>query len=84
VSNEQPIGPMLDGMGVTIDLEPGQQITEVVIIAKVVDFSSGNTAVGLYKSQGTDWVGQLGLMAAAQQIIDAGSVYCPDDDDDDC
>lgn len=82
--DKRPLSALLDGMDINISLQPGQQITEVVMIAKVVDFDSGTTQVGLYKSAGTDWVNQLGLMAAAQQIIDAGSIYCPDDEDDEC
>jgi hypothetical protein len=79
--SREPIGPLMDALGVQIELEESQQVTEVLVIAKVHDFKTGDTAVGMYKSDCTDWVSQLGLLAAAQQIVDGGSIYCPGDDD---
>lgn len=75
--DEQPIGPLLDNLGIVTDITPDQQITDVVVIAKVTDFADGTTAVGLYGS--ADWVTQLGLITAAQQIVTNADTV-PDDD----
>lgn len=68
---EQPIGPLLDALGVTIGLEPDQQITEVVVIGKLVHFGSGATRLFTSSSEGLDWIAQLGLIAAAKQVCNA-------------
>lgn len=64
----QPIGPVLDALGVTCDLGEHQQVHEVLVIAKIVDYGGGGTALGVYHSD-VDWIGQLGLLDAARMVI---------------
>jgi hypothetical protein len=66
---EQPIGETLDSLGVRLDLEEGHQVTEVLVVAKVVDFNTGATALTLGCNTGLDWVAQLGLSAGAHMIL---------------
>lgn len=54
--SEQPIGPLLDALGVTVDLEDNQQITEAIVLAKGADFETNETALVLAASAGLDWI----------------------------
>ena len=61
----KPIGAILDALGVTADLEETQRITEVLVVAKVIDLEDGEVDLGIYSSVGGDWMAQLGLFRAA-------------------
>ncbi|GIM88883.1 hypothetical protein [Paractinoplanes toevensis] len=52
---DQPIGPILDGLGVAIDLNEGDLVESALVIAKVVN-ADGQTTVGLFDSAGMDWL----------------------------
>jgi hypothetical protein len=71
--SEQPIGPILDGLGTTIDLDDGDLVASAVVIAKVVD-RDGEAALMLASSEGLSWIDQNGLIASAQQIINQTSI----------
>lgn len=71
---EQPAGPLLDALGVTIDLEPHQQLTDVLVIGKVADFDNDHTPLVLAKSSGLDWIAQLGLIHAARLVSESGPI----------
>lgn len=66
---EQPIGPILDGLGVTLDLDDGDLVESAVVILKVVN-ATGTVTVALQDSAGMDWLAQLALISAAKQIVD--------------
>lgn len=76
--SDQPAGPLLDALGVTIDLDPDQQLTEALVIGKVADFDSSNTILVLASSEGLDWIAQLGLLHAALQVVDSQPPFQPD------
>jgi hypothetical protein len=75
---EQPIGPILDGLGVTATIEDGDLIESAVVLAKIVD-ADGTTTVGVYTSDGMDWLAQLGLVTAAHQIVTETPYAHPDE-----
>lgn len=77
---EQPIGPILDGLGATIDLEDGDLVEHAVVLAKV-HLASGGVSVALSDSAGMSWLEQLGLIAAATQIVNDRPFEHPDRDD---
>lgn len=64
---EQPAGPLLDNLGVTLDIEDedGDQLTDVMVIGRVTDFNTGDTGLILATSPGLDWIAQHGLVRAA-------------------
>jgi hypothetical protein len=68
--SEQPIGPLLDALGVTIVLEDNQQLTDALVIARGADFDTNETALVLSASTGLDWISQRGLVSAAQFVMD--------------
>lgn len=66
----QKIGNLLDQLGVTLEFDGGDMVTDVVILAKIVT-SDGSVAVGIGTSESTSWLEQLGLLSAASDIMRA-------------
>lgn len=76
---DQPAGPILDGLGVTIDLSDGDLVSDAVVIAKVVD-GEGNVTVSLSSSESMSWLDQYGLLSAAHQVVISSNFETRDDD----
>lgn len=70
--SEQPAGPVLDGLGVTLELEAGDLVASALVLAKVVT-ANGQTQLLIADSEGMSWLDQLGLVAAADAIIRTGA-----------
>lgn len=64
-----------------LELEDNDQVVEAVILAKIIDFKEGGTGVGIGYTTGMDWIGQLGLLSAAEKMV-AKDVGRRDDGDD--
>ncbi len=65
---DQPAGPILDGLGVTIDLADGDLVSDAVVIAKIVD-TDGNVTVSLSSNETMSWLDQLALLVAGSDIV---------------
>ncbi|MFF0009590.1 hypothetical protein ACFYQT_40050 [Streptomyces tibetensis] len=76
---EQPIGPILDGLGTTIDLDDGDLVASAFVIAKVVE-PNGDVSLALASSDGLSWIEQNGLLASAHQIVNQASIGRKDDE----
>lgn len=63
----QKIGQLLDTLGVTMSLDEGDMVTDVLVIMKVVE-ADGTVNIGVTKSEGTDWITKLGLLDAANRL----------------
>lgn len=63
----------LNSLGVEFegDWDPGDQIIEAVLIAKVAKLDSGGTSLLLGNTPGIDWIAQRGLISAAQHVLDS-------------
>lgn len=72
----QRIGPTLDSLGLTVTLDQHDQITEALVIAKITDFETGSTSLGIYFNEGMDWIARLGLLEAARQVLADGEFRC--------
>lgn len=69
----RPAGPLLDAVGMTLNIEDEQHITEVVVVAKATDLHTGETHLIIGASEGLDWIAQLGLLIyAARSVCDGG------------
>jgi hypothetical protein len=77
---DQPIGPILDGLGITIDVDQGDLIETALVISKCI-LADGHVTVCLSDSAGMSWLEQLGLIAAATQIVNDRPFAHPDSDD---
>lgn len=80
---DQPIGPILDGLGATIDLADGDLVASAVVVAKVVT-ADGTETLAVSDSEGLGWIEKLGLLAAANQLVRSGGFerVCDEEDDD--
>jgi hypothetical protein len=78
--SEQPIGPILDGLGTTIDLDEGDLVASAFVIAKIID-KDGEVALTLASSDGLSWIEQNGLLSSAQQIVNQASIGRKGDDE---
>jgi hypothetical protein len=67
-STGRPAGPILDELGVTLDLADDDRITEVLVIAKSTNLANGDVALTISVND-LDWIAQLGLLSAASQIV---------------
>ncbi len=80
---DQPAGPILDGLGVTIDLAEGDLVESALVITKVVD-ADGGVTVSLSSNESMSWRDQRGLTTAASDGVRAPryEVRGLDEDDD--
>lgn len=65
------IASIIDGLGATLTLTDDDMITDVLVIAKVVE-ADGTVRVGVSWSDSTSWLDRRGLLSAASEI--AGQV----------
>ncbi|KPI31336.1 hypothetical protein OV320_2552 [Actinobacteria bacterium OV320] len=76
--SDQKLGPILDGLGNTLELDEGDLIVSAFVICKVVG-EDGRVSLGLSSSEGLSWVDQNGLLYSAQQIVNQAEVTNGDD-----
>lgn len=74
VSEPKQAGPLLDALGVTLNLDEHDQLTDVLIIGRTTDFESGDTGIVIGNSAGLDWITQYGLLGAARYILESGEI----------
>jgi hypothetical protein len=65
---------VLAGLGCTLDLTDNQQVVDVVVLARVSDFERGGTALAVGVTPGVDWIIQGGLLRAALNELDMGTM----------
>jgi hypothetical protein len=70
---EQAIGPILDGLGNTLELDDGDFVVSAFVVAKVVD-KDGDVSLMLSSSDGLSWIDQNGLLTSAQQIVNQAEI----------
>lgn len=78
---DQPAGPIVDGLGVTLDLEEGALVSDCILIAKVIN-PDGQPGIAISESDALDWITQYALVKAAERIIDAQQFLVVGDDED--
>lgn len=66
--SEQQAGPVLDGLGITLDLGDGDLVASALVIAKVVT-DDGHVTLLIAESEGMSWLDQYGLIAASTDLI---------------
>lgn len=69
----QAIGPILDGLGNTLELDDGDFVVSAFVIAKVVG-KDGDVSLALSSSDGLSWIDQNGLLTSAQQIVNQAEI----------
>lgn len=76
---DQHIGQLLDTLGVTADLDPGDMVTDAHITLKVIK-TDGTITLIKATSEALDWVTALGMLTAVLEIENGGYVNSCDDD----
>ena len=65
---DEPIGRVLDGLGVTLDLDDGELVETALVITKIVG-ADGTVLLGMYGPDGLSWLEKLGLLEAARHRV---------------
>ena len=64
-------GPILDALGVALDVAENDQVVEAMVICKVSSFErGGGTGLVIGTSAGLCWISQRGLVSTAQYVLD--------------
>lgn len=77
---EEPAGRIVDGLGITLDLDEGSLVSDAVLIAKVIG-PDGTSAVAISDNPAMDWLTQYALIKAADRIIDTQQFLTVGEDD---
>ena len=64
MSDTQPIGQLLDNLGVAAAIAPDDLPVAALVLIKVVDIEGG-VRLSLAYSDGMDWITRLGMLTAA-------------------
>jgi hypothetical protein len=64
---EQPVGPIVDGLGVTVDFDDGVLVTDAVVVLKTID-PDGHVHLCCSWGEGMSWVERLGMLRAAERM----------------
>lgn len=73
MADRKPLGPLVDQLGVTGDIRPNDQVTECLVLCKVIDCETGDVSLGRYVSDGLDWLSEGGLLEAARLVCYQGA-----------
>lgn len=69
MTDDKPLGAILDNLGVVGTIRDGAQVVEALVICKVVDFEGDDeVSVLLARSSGLDWIARGGLLSAATEV----------------
>lgn len=64
---EQPLGPIIDGLGCTPSLEEDDLVAAAVVVMKVIE-PNGTVRLSISWSDGLGWIERLGMLRAAERI----------------
>lgn len=69
MSDEIPIGEILDQLGVTADIEADDLVSSAVVVLSVLVPGSDNPRLTIANSEGISWIQQAGLLRLAERIV---------------
>lgn len=75
---DQPVGQLIDALGVRIDLDEGDLPTDAYVVLKVVK-ADGAVSLVNGRSESLDWITAIGMITAAQAV--QNSCYTDSTDD---
>jgi hypothetical protein len=64
---ELPVGPFLDGLGITTSLEEGDLVPDAIVILKRVN-AQGDVSLSVAWSEGMSWLERRGMLRVAEQM----------------
>lgn len=63
----EPMGDLIDSLGVVHTPAEGELISDVVVLLKVID-THGNATLRLAWSEGMSWIERVGMLRAAEHV----------------
>ncbi|RAJ70298.1 hypothetical protein K378_01463 [Streptomyces sp. Amel2xB2] len=63
----QSVGQLLDSLGATLDLDEGDMVTDVMVMAKVIK-ADGDVSLVKGTSESLDWISAVGMLSASLEI----------------
>lgn len=66
MNDPQPIGELIDNLGVLATLDDGDLVTAVIVVIKVVEPDGAIRLTSAF-SEGLDWVNRFGMLTAAAE-----------------
>lgn len=76
---DQPVGDILDSLGVELDLDEGDLIASAVVLAKVIK-EDGGVTLAYAHSEGICWIETVGLITAGSDIVRQGYTNTEDEE----
>jgi hypothetical protein len=64
----QPIGALLDALGVSVDLDDTDLMASAVVVMSVLVEDDDNPRLIIASSEGLGWIQQAGLLRLAERI----------------
>ena len=81
MSDPQPIGQLLDSLGVTSTIAPDDLPVAALVLLKVVN-ANGDVRLAAAWSDGMDWITRLGMLTAATASETPDASVWQDQEDD--
>ena len=75
-----PIGQMLDALGVEADLNEGDLVSSAVVVCSVLTEGERQPRLLIATSDGMSTIEEAGLLRIAERIASAGFDSCEDDE----
>lgn len=66
-TDEEPIGQLIDALGIEATVGPGELVSGAIVLLKVVQ-EDGSTRLNLTYSDGLGWIERVGMLRVAEQI----------------
>lgn len=76
---EQPVGQMLDALGLAADIDEDDMVADAVVVLKVVQ-ADGSIALAIGTTDSRDWISQRGLLHSALELANGQYSRTGDDD----
>jgi hypothetical protein len=64
---EQPIGKVLDGLGITANIEPDALVAGAIVLLKTL-LPNGDTRLSVAHSEGLGWIERSGMLHLADAM----------------
>ena len=68
MSERRKLGELLDTLGVELEMDDGDLVSNAVVILKIIA-EDGSIQLGIASSESLDWIAQLGLIEAARDVV---------------
>lgn len=75
----EPIGQILDALGVTLDLDEGDMAVDAHVLVKIVK-ADGSVSLVKAVSESLDWITLVGMLTAALHVENNGYANSREDD----